>query len=606
MRLLIISLLLSLIPLLASSQTGRFPNTFSETTTVTNDNFEVYSQKAGNPRRASLNTIKAFMDQDIYLSSDSICITRVSGDTCIAVASIVSDAYSDYDVWYKKITATDTLQADTLLNYSHIVYIVDMSSASANVNIKLPTLPAAPSSTQYDGTTLDFIVDRSSAYSVSIEGEVGFIGSATSQTKDTITANRATRYIVSYRNSNREYTNMCYTCGTADPTAITTDSPDTFAVAASYISLATDSIVITVNSTGDIDMDVSNAADAATLSVLSSLHIDSVDILSINPQTAFVVNDVDQDNDTTSDDDAVLRFNPSNGSFMAGLQDTSYWDLAQTGNYSTRLGAGTQAGSYAELAIGAYNSYVAAASKSSVDANDRVLVVGNGTSNTARSDAFTIYKSGNATLHSGNLLVDNGRLTVDGRMVVNNADYVSLDADSSGVSTTNTQIIAYGAASIGEGVYMAANTAGNDMVMTLKGDEWTVGDGGVDTMLSIKYDPANYFRAEEWVFDVVTALDTMDGAYMVYDTTGTGSWKAVKEGHGTASDTTDGSGDITISHSLGVSTFTACATPVTTSLYAATVHTKTTTSFKVRVINVATGAAVTSSAVTIDWMAKRQ
>jgi len=59
------------------------PNTFTEETDPDNSNFEVYSQKNGLPRRASMNNLKAFFDQYIYTSGDSICISRQAGDTCV-------------------------------------------------------------------------------------------------------------------------------------------------------------------------------------------------------------------------------------------------------------------------------------------------------------------------------------------------------------------------------------------------------------------------------------------------------------------------------------------------------------------------------------------
>lgn len=59
------------------------PNTFTEETSPTNANFEVYSQKNGLPRRASLNNLKTFFDQYLYTKTDSICISRQAGDTCV-------------------------------------------------------------------------------------------------------------------------------------------------------------------------------------------------------------------------------------------------------------------------------------------------------------------------------------------------------------------------------------------------------------------------------------------------------------------------------------------------------------------------------------------
>lgn len=74
----------------------------------------------------------------------------------------------------------------------------------------------------------------------------------------------------------------------------------------------------------------------------------------------------------------------------------SYTDAI--GHYSTAGGRQTNAYSAYEVALGCYDSYYIANSVSGWDVNDRLLNVGNGTSSTNRSDAFTLYKSGNATL----------------------------------------------------------------------------------------------------------------------------------------------------------------------------------------------------------------
>lgn len=74
---------------------------------------------------------------------------------------------------------------------------------------------------------------------------------------------------------------------------------------------------------------------------------------------------------------------------------------------------------------------------------------------------------------------------------------------------------------------------------------------------------------------------------------------------GSASDTTDGSGDITVSHTLGSASITVTATATGTTFYHVQVHTKTSTTFKIRFFDAA-GAAVTATAVTADWIAKLQ
>lgn len=82
------------------------------------------------------------------------------------------------------------------------------------------------------------------------------------------------------------------------------------------------------------------------------------------------------------------------------------------------------------------------------------------------------------------------------------------------------------------------------------------------------------------------------------------NWFGLIQDGGNASDTTDGSGDITVSHTLGTATFSAVCTATGTTFYNVQVHTKTPTTFKIRFFDAA-GSAVTSTAVSADWIAKK-
>jgi hypothetical protein len=73
-----------------------------------------------------------------------------------------------------------------------------------------------------------------------------------------------------------------------------------------------------------------------------------------------------------------------------------------SGDYSTAIGDHTTAPSYAETALGCWNTTYTPVGLWSLSAGDRLLVVGNGTSDT-RSDAFIINKRGDAWL-AGTLL----------------------------------------------------------------------------------------------------------------------------------------------------------------------------------------------------------
>ena len=66
------------------------------------------------------------------------------------------------------------------------------------------------------------------------------------------------------------------------------------------------------------------------------------------------------------------------------------------GNNAMALGTRVFAKSFGEIALGMYNTNYSINSTTDWNANDKILVVGNGTSTTARNDALVIYKNGNA------------------------------------------------------------------------------------------------------------------------------------------------------------------------------------------------------------------
>jgi hypothetical protein len=79
-----------------------------------------------------------------------------------------------------------------------------------------------------------------------------------------------------------------------------------------------------------------------------------------------------------------------NGSTAMGLATIA------SGLASVALGSDVTAGSFAEVALGTNNTLPTPASATSWNANDRILVVGNGADGFQRSNALAIYKNGNA------------------------------------------------------------------------------------------------------------------------------------------------------------------------------------------------------------------
>ena len=92
---------------------------------------------------------------------------------------------------------------------------------------------------------------------------------------------------------------------------------------------------------------------------------------------------------------ALGRSTQASGDYSAAMGRSTQ----ATGDYSTALGNATYARSAYETALGTWNTDYTPNSTTAVDAADRLLVVGNGTSNGARSNALTIYKDGTMNIN---------------------------------------------------------------------------------------------------------------------------------------------------------------------------------------------------------------
>ena len=133
----------------------------------------------------------------------------------------------------------------------------------------------------------------------------------------------------------------------------------------------------------------------------------------------FIIGSDQIDNITGGDDDARLYFDKSKAAFRAGHASGTTWNVANVGDHSAAFGFNTEASgdrstafgnaiealSYAEIAMGSYNTTTTPLNKTSWNANDRLFVLGNGNSSANRSDALVILKDGTTTL--------NGALTIN-------------------------------------------------------------------------------------------------------------------------------------------------------------------------------------------------
>ena len=147
-----------------------------------------------------------------------------------------------------------------------------------------------------------------------------------------------------------------------------------------------------------------------------------------NDDFVFGSNQLQNDNSTTTDNKRFF-FDKSKGAFRGGIAQSDQWDEKNIGTYSiamgrntiasgfhatafgsstlseawysTAMGQGTLAVSHSETVIGRYNTkYTPKGGTSIWDVNDRLFIIGNGTSNNLndRSDALVMLKNGNTSV----------------------------------------------------------------------------------------------------------------------------------------------------------------------------------------------------------------
>jgi len=127
--------------------------------------------------------------------------------------------------------------------------------------------------------------------------------------------------------------------------------------------------------------------------------------------------------DTTSAGIKLLWY-PSKAALRAGKTNTTEWiqanvgpfstafgvDTEARGNYSSALGLSTWALSYGETSVGRFS--LGGGNQNSWLATDPLFEVGNGSSSMNRSNAFTVFKNGNAEIQSSLKLGDHAGTSI--------------------------------------------------------------------------------------------------------------------------------------------------------------------------------------------------
>ena len=206
-------------------------------------------------------------------------------------------------------------------------------------------------------------------------------------------------------------------------------------------SISNQYLTLSDRSNGQVDLAISNG-NTVTLALSINedvgLFADIKGLVYNHTSTIthdFVFGSNQIDNQTGNLDDARFLFDKSEGAFRAGVASGNSWNQDQLGEssiamgYRTRasgdrsvaLGNTTEATSYAEIALGSYNTQITPLSFYRWEPNDRLLVIGNGTSYGNTSDALVILKNGHVGI--GDSFPTEGTLVVSGTIVASQNIY---------------------------------------------------------------------------------------------------------------------------------------------------------------------------------------
>lgn len=241
---------------------------------------------------------------------------------------------------------------------------------------------------------------------------------------------------------------------------------DLSALATTSLSSGTDSQTLflsSLNASNTLTLSISNGntqtIDLSSLDQAPFFHLNGTIIQSrIGTATHdFVLGSDQLNNQIGSADDARLIFDKSKAAFRVGHASGNSWNDVNIGDRSiamgyrtqasgdrtTALGNTTEAHSYAETVLGSYNTLVVPQSRSVWNKNDRLFVLGNGSSSSNKSDAIVVLKNGNVGIGDSTpteaTLVVSGSIMASGNISSNQIltpDYV-FDFYFDGFSETN-------------------------------------------------------------------------------------------------------------------------------------------------------------------------
>ena len=164
----------------------------------------------------------------------------------------------------------------------------------------------------------------------------------------------------------------------------------------------------------------------------------------------------------------------------SGSRSTAWGENATaSGNYSTAWGEDTTAESYGQTSLGIFSTPVSG-STTSVLATDRLLVIGNGTGTSNRSDALVILKNGNSTLN-GALTINNPTSTSSYTLpTAKGAAGQILSIDNATTGTTTWTTVTAGTAATGLVSVTENGKAGYRLALEPAANHGDIGTGAID------------------------------------------------------------------------------------------------------------------------------
>jgi hypothetical protein len=186
-----------------------------------------------------------------------------------------------------------------------------------------------------------------------------------------------------------------------------------------------------------------------------------------------------------------------------------------SGNYSTAMGRGTNATSSYSTTIGRYN--VGGGTATTWLSSDPLFEIGNGSSDTNRSNALTVYKNGVHTINSewiGLYIDEPGH---NGISIISPGNYgISItDASQSGIDIRNSGLFGGSFEGVFAGISVRSSDAQNPDIILRGIDGTNQGDDGI-----IASDPSYtgsdiYLRSNDAIVAILDNDDNSSGSFIV-------------------------------------------------------------------------------------------